>query len=143
MHEGVICVETIAGHSPRPLDKGNIPNCTYSRPQVASIGMTEAQANAAGRAIKIGRFPFMGNGKAIAIGEPTGFVKTIFDDASGTLLGAHLVGADVTELVGGLSLGQTFGVTQAQLMETVFPHPTLTESIHESALAALGRALHI
>lgn len=143
MHQGVICAEAIAGLQPEPLNSANIPNCTYSRPQVASIGLTEAQAAQQGRAVVVGRFPFLANGKAIAIGEASGFVKTILDRETGQLIGAHLIGPDVTELIAGLSLGQTAGLTQTQLTETIFPHPTLTESIHESVLAALGKALHI
>jgi dihydrolipoamide dehydrogenase len=143
MHQGVICAEAIAGLQPEPLNSANIPNCTYSRPQVASIGITEAQAALQGRAVTVGRFPFLANGKAIAIGEASGFVKTILDRETGQLVGAHLIGPDVTELIAGLSLGQTAGLTQTQLTETIFPHPTLTESIHESVLASLGKALHI
>lgn len=143
-HEGVIAVEKIAGvKDVHPLDKGNIPGCTYCRPQVASVGMTEAKAKAAGREIKVGRFPFIGNGKAIALGEPEGFIKTVFDAKTGELLGAHMIGAEVTELIHSYTLARTLETTEAELMHTVFPHPTLSEMLHESVLDAYGRALHI
>ncbi|MEO5373829.1 MAG: dihydrolipoyl dehydrogenase [Alphaproteobacteria bacterium] len=142
-HEGVICVEKIAGVADvHPLDRTRIPACTYSHPQVASIGLTEAAARATGRAVKVGRFPFLGNGKAIAMGEPEGLVKTVFDAHTGELLGAHMVGADVTELIEGHSLAMTLESTEADLFRTIFPHPTLSEMIHESALSAFGRAVH-
>jgi dihydrolipoamide dehydrogenase len=141
-HEGVIAVEKIAGvKDVHPLDKGNIPGCTYCRPQVASVGMTEAKAKAAGREIKVGRFPFIG--KAIALGEPEGFIKTVFDAKTGELLGAHMIGAEVTELIHSYTLARTLETTEAELMHTVFPHPTLSEMLHESVLDAYGRALHI
>jgi dihydrolipoamide dehydrogenase len=141
-HEGVICVEAIAGKHPHPLDVANIPGCTYCRPQVASVGMTEARAKAAGRAIKVGHFPFIGNGKAIAMGEPEGMIKTIFDAKTGELLGAHMVGAEVTEMIQGYVIARTLETTEAELMHTVFPHPTVSESMHEAVLDAYGRAIH-
>ncbi len=142
-HEGIIAVETIAGHKVHPLDKAAIPGCTYSRPQVASIGMTEAAAKAAGKSVKVGKFPFIGNGKAIALGETDGFIKTVFDEGSGALLGAHMVGAEVTELIQGYAIARQLETTEAELMHTVFPHPTLSEMMHESVLDAYGKALHI
>jgi len=142
-HEGVICVEKIAGvPGLHPLDKSRIPGCTYCRPQVASIGLTEKQAVAQGHAVKVGRFPFMGNGKAIALGEPEGLVKTVFDAATGELLGAHMVGAEVTELIQGFAVAKTLETTEAELMHAIFPHPTLSEMMHESVLDAYGRAIH-
>jgi dihydrolipoyl dehydrogenase len=141
-HEGVVCVEAIAGGKPHPFETWNIPGCTYSRPQVASVGLTEAAAKAAGRQVKVGKFPFIGNGKAIALGEAEGFVKTVFDAATGELLGAHMVGAEVTELIQGYAIARQLETTEAELMETVFPHPTLSEMMHESVLDAYGRALH-
>ncbi|PTS73375.1 dihydrolipoyl dehydrogenase [Sphingomonas sp. HMWF008] len=142
-HEGVIAVEKIAGGHPHAMDKGNIPGCTYSRPQVASVGMTEAKAKEAGYELKVGKFPFIGNGKAIALGEAEGFVKTVFDAKTGELLGAHMVGAEVTELIQGYVVARQLETTEAELMETVFAHPTLSEMMHESVLGAYGRALHI
>ncbi|HEX6377161.1 MAG TPA: dihydrolipoyl dehydrogenase [Allosphingosinicella sp.] len=146
-HEGVVCVEaigTLAGKcpSPHPFETWNIPGCTYSRPQVASVGLTEAAAKAAGRKVKVGKFPFIGNGKAIALGEAEGFVKTVFDAETGELLGAHMVGAEVTELIQGYAVARQLETTEAELMHTVFPHPTLSEMMHESVLDAYGRALH-
>lgn len=142
-HEGVICVEKIAGvNDVHPLDVGNIPGCTYSRPQVASVGLTEAAAKAQGHQVKVGRFPFIGNGKAIALGEPEGMVKTVFDAKTGELLGAHMVGAEVTELIQGYAVARTMETTEAELMHTIFPHPTLSEMMHESVLDAYGRAVH-
>jgi dihydrolipoamide dehydrogenase len=141
-HEGVICVEMIAGKNPHPLDTGNIPGCTYCRPQVASVGLTEAKAKAAGHEVKVGRFPFIGNGKAIAMGEPEGLVKTVFDAKTGELLGAHMVGAEVTEMIQGYVIGRTLETTEAELMESVFPHPTVSETMHEAVLDAFGRAIH-
>jgi dihydrolipoamide dehydrogenase len=142
-HEGVLCVERIAGVAGvHPLDVTRIPGCTYSRPQVASIGLTERAAKDQGHAVKVGRFPFIGNGKAIALGEADGMVKTVFDAKSGELLGAHMVGAEVTELIQGYAVAKTLESTEAELMETVFPHPTLSEMMHESVLAAYGRAIH-
>ena len=142
-HEGVICVEKIAGLDPHPLDVANIPGCTYCQPQVASVGLTEAEAEAAGHAIKVGRFPFIGNGKAIALGEPEGLVKTVFDADTGELLGAHMIGTEVTELIQGYTVARTLETTEHELIETVFPHPTLSEMMHESVLDAYDRALHI
>jgi dihydrolipoamide dehydrogenase len=135
-------VETIAGLHAHPLKKDNIPGCTYCRPQVASVGLTEANAKAAGHDVKVGRFPFMGNGKAIALGETEGFVKTIFDAKTGELLGAHMVGTEVTELIQGFVIAKTLETTEEQLMHTVFPHPTLSEMMHESVLNAYGQAIH-
>ena len=144
MHEGVLVVEKIAGvKGVHPMKTENIPGCTYCQPQVASIGMTEAAAKAKGLQIKVGKFPFIGNGKAIALGEPEGFIKTIFDAKTGELLGAHMIGAEVTELIQGYSIAKTLETTEAELMATVFPHPTLSEMMHESVLAAYGRTLHI
>jgi dihydrolipoamide dehydrogenase len=144
MHEGVVCVEKIAGvKDVHPLKPESVPGCTYCRPQVASVGMTEAAAKAKGLQIKVGRFPFIGNGKAIALGEAEGFVKTIFDAKTGALLGAHMIGAEVTELIQGYVIGRTLETTEAELMATIFPHPTLSEMMHESVLEAFGRALHI
>jgi dihydrolipoamide dehydrogenase len=143
-HEGVICVEKIAGlKGLHPLNIQNIPGCTYCRPQVASVGMTEKAAKAAGREVKVGRFPFIGNGKAIALGEPEGMVKTVFDAKTGELLGAHMIGAEVTELIQGYTIARTLESTEAELMHTVFPHPTLSEMMHEAVLAAYGRPIHI
>ena len=142
-HEGVICVEAIAGLNPHPLDKLRVPGCTYSRPQIASVGLTEAKARAAGRELRVGRFPFRANGKALALGEREGLVKTIFDAGTGELVGAHMVGAEVTELIQGFVIAMQMEATEEDLMRTVFPHPTLSEMMGESALAAYGRALHI
>ena len=144
MHEGVVVVEKIAGvKGVHPLVTTNIPGCTYCQPQVASVGLTEAAAKANGRQVRVGKFPFIGNGKAIALGEPEGFVKTVFDAKTGELLGAHMIGAEVTELIQGYSVAKTLETTEAELMATVFPHPTLSEMMHESVLAAYGRTLHI
>ncbi len=141
-HEGVVCVEAIAQLNPHPFETWNIPGCTYSRPQVASVGLTEARAKEDGRKVKVGKFPFIGNGKAIALGEAEGFIKTVFDEATGELLGAHMVGAEVTELIQGYAIARQLETTEADLMHTVFPHPTLSEMMHESVLDAYGRALH-
>jgi dihydrolipoamide dehydrogenase len=142
-HEGVICVEAIAGlKGVHPMETGNIPGCTYSRPQVASVGFTEAKAKESGYKVKVGKFPFIGNGKAIALGEAEGFVKTVFDEATGELLGAHMVGAEVTELIQGYVIARQLETTEAELMHTIFPHPTLSEMMHESVLDAYGRAVH-
>jgi dihydrolipoamide dehydrogenase len=142
-HEGVLCVERIAGHDGvHPLDTANIPGCTYCRPQVASVGLTEARAKAEGYEVKVGKFPFIGNGKAIALGEAEGFVKTVFDAKTGQLLGAHMIGAEVTELIQGFVVAKTLETTEAELMATVFPHPTLSEMMHESVLDAFGRVIH-
>jgi dihydrolipoamide dehydrogenase len=142
-HEGVICVEAIKGLDPHPLDKRRIPGCTYCHPQIASVGLTEHAAREQGREIKVGRFPFIGNGKAIALGEDQGLVKTIFDAKTGQLLGAHLVGAEVTELIQGFVIAMQLETTEEDLMHAVFPHPTLSEMMHESVLSAFGRAIHI
>lgn len=141
-HEGIIAVETIAGLHVHPMDKAGIPGCTYSRPQVASVGMTESKAKAAGHTVKVGKFPFIGNGKAIALGEAEGFIKTVFDATTGELLGAHMVGAEVTELIQGYVIARGLETTEQELMHTVFAHPTLSEMMHESVLDAYGRALH-
>ena len=148
-HEGVIAAESIARElgnkevHPHAMDRRNIPGCTYCHPQIASVGLTEAKAKEAGYEVKAGTFPFIGNGKAIALGEAEGFVKTVFDAKTGELLGAHMIGAEVTELIQGYVVGKTLETTEAELMATVFPHPTLSEMMHESVLAAYGKALHI
>ncbi len=148
-HEGVTCAEAIAqelGNSdvhPHPLDRANIPGCTYCHPQIASVGLTEDKAREAGREVRAGTFPLIGNGKAIALGEAEGFVKTVFDARTGELLGAHMIGAEVTEMIQGFVIGKTLETTETELMQTVFPHPTVSESMHESVLASYGRALHI
>jgi dihydrolipoamide dehydrogenase len=142
-HEGVVCVERIAGRNDvHPLDVTKIPGCTYCAPQVASVGLTEAAAKANGREIKVGRFPFIGNGKAIALGEPEGMVKTVFDAQTGELLGAHMIGAEVTEMIQGYTIARTLEATEEDLMHTVFPHPTLSEMMHEAVLDAYKRAIH-
>ncbi|NMJ39834.1 dihydrolipoyl dehydrogenase [Roseomonas sp. JC162] len=143
MHEGVIVVDAIAGKHPHAMDTTNIPGCTYCRPQVASVGLTEAAAKAAGHEVKVGRFPFIGNGKAIALGEPEGFIKTVFDAKTGAMLGAHMVGPEVTEMIQGYGIARTLETTEAELMATVFPHPTLSEAMHEAVLDAYGQVLHI
>ena len=142
-HEGVMVAELIAGGHPHPIKPNSIAGCTYCHPQVASVGLTEAKAKEAGFDIKVGRFPFIGNGKAIALGEAEGMIKTIFDAKTGELLGAHMIGAEVTELIQGYVIGRTLETTEEDLMNTVFPHPTLSEMMHESVLDAYGRALHI
>ena len=143
-HEGIVCVEKIAGlNDVHPLDVTNVPGCTYCMPQVASVGLTEAQAKENGREVKVGRFPFIGNGKAIALGEPEGLVKTVFDAKTGELLGAHMIGAEVTELIQGYTIAKTMETTEAELMHTIFPHPTLSETMHEAVLAAYGKVIHI
>ena len=148
-HEGVTAAEAIAKElgnknvHPHPLDRNNIPGCTYCHPQIASVGLTEAKAKEAGYTVKAGTFPFIGNGKAIALGEAEGFTKTVFDAKTGELLGAHMVGAEVTEMIQGYVVGKTLETTEAELMQTIFPHPTISESMHESVLASYGRALHI
>ncbi|AUH62819.1 dihydrolipoyl dehydrogenase [Paracoccus zhejiangensis] len=141
-HEGVMVAELIAGGHPHPIKPGSIAGCTYCNPQVASVGLTEAKAKELGHEVKVGRFPFIGNGKAIALGEPEGLIKTVFDAKTGELLGAHMVGAEVTELIQGYIVGRTLETTEAELMETVFPHPTLSEMMHEAVLDAYGRAIH-
>ncbi|MGK7862362.1 dihydrolipoyl dehydrogenase [Falsiroseomonas sp. E2-1-a4] len=142
-HEAVICVEAIAGKHPHPMDVLNIPGCTYCRPQVASVGLTEKRAKELGHEVRVGRFPFIGNGKAIAMGEPEGLVKTVFDAKTGELLGAHMVGPEVTEMIQGYGIARTLESTEAELMHTVFPHPTVSETMHESVLDAYGRVIHI
>jgi len=142
-HEGVLVVERIAGvKNLHPLDVTKIPGCTYCMPQIASVGLTEAAAKAAGREVRVGRFPFIGNGKAIALGEPEGLVKTVFDAKTGEFLGAHMIGAEVTELIQGFAIARTLESTEAELMQSIFPHPTLSEMMHESVLDAYGRAIH-
>ena len=142
-HEGILCVEKIAGlKDAHPIGAGAVPGCTYCRPQVASVGMTEAAAKAAGLKVKIGRFPFAGNGKAIALGDDQGMIKTIFDEKTGELLGAHIVGPEVTELIQGYAIARTLEATEAELIQTIFPHPTLSEAMHESVLDAFDRAIH-
>jgi dihydrolipoamide dehydrogenase len=142
-HEGVIAAEAIAGGHPHAMDPKNIPSCTYCHPQIASVGMTEAKAKEAGYEVKVGNFPFLGNGKAIALGEAEGFIKTVFDAKTGELLGAHMVGAEVTELIQGYTIGKTAELVEADFMHTVFPHPTLSEMMHESVLGAYGKMLHM
>ena len=142
-HEGVMVAELIAGGHPHPIKPGSIAGCTYCHPQVASVGMTEAKAIEAGYQVKVGRFPFIGNGKAIAMGETEGMVKTVFDAKTGELLGAHMVGAEVTEMIQGYVIGRSLETTEEDLMNTVFPHPTMSEMMHEAVLDAYGRALHI
>jgi dihydrolipoamide dehydrogenase len=142
-HEGVITVEKIAGlKDVHPLDVTTIPGCTYCTPQVASVGLTEKKAKELGHTVKVGRFPFIGNGKAIAMGEPEGLVKTVFDAKTGELLGAHMVGAEVTEMIQGYGIAKTLETTEVELMHAVFPHPTISEAMHESVLDAYGRAIH-
>jgi dihydrolipoamide dehydrogenase len=142
-HEGVVCVEKLAGvPDVHPIDWTNIPGCTYCRPQIASVGLTEARAKAAGHEVRIGRFPFIGNGKAIAMGEPDGMVKVVFDAKTGALLGAHMIGAEVTEMIQGYAIARTLETTEVELMHTVFPHPTVSETMHEAVLDAYGRVIH-
>jgi dihydrolipoamide dehydrogenase len=144
MHEGVMCIEKIAGvKGVHPMDTTKIPGCTYCMPQVASVGLTEKAAKAKGHEVRVGKFPFIGNGKAIALGEPEGLVKTVFDAKTGELLGAHMIGAEVTELIQGYGIARTLETTEAELMHTVFPHPTLSEMMHEAVLAAYGKTLHM
>ena len=143
-HEGVICVEAIAGKNDgHPFDASNVPGCTYAHPQVASVGLTEAKAKETGRKIKVGKFPFVGNGKAIALGAGDGLIKTIFDSETGELLGAHMIGAEVTELIQGYVIARQGELTEGELMETIFPHPTLSEMMHEAVLDAYGQVIHI
>jgi len=142
-HEGVVCVEAIKGMHPHPMDKNLIPGCTYCHPQVASVGLTEARAKEDGREIRVGRFPFVGNGKAIALGEDQGLVKVIFDKKTGQLLGAHMIGAEVTELIQGYVVAMNLETTEEELMHTIFPHPTLSEMMKEAVLDAYGRVLNI
>ena len=143
-HEGILCVEKIAGlNHLHPMDVSRIPGCTYSHPQVASVGITEAKAKEQGLKVKVGRFPLIGNGKAIALGDPNGMVKTIFNEKTGELLGAHMIGPEVTELIQGYTIAKTLEATEAELMETIFPHPTLSEAMHEAVLDAYGQVIHI
>ena len=142
-HEGTMVAELIAGRSPHPVKPETIAGCTYCTPQIASVGLTEAKAKAAGREVKVGRFPFLGNGKAIALGESEGMIKTVFDAATGELLGAHMIGAEVTELIQGYVIGQQMETTEEDLINTVFPHPTLSEMMHESVLDAYDRVIHV
>lgn len=143
-HEAVICVEKIKGlNDVHPLKVENIPGCTYCMPQVASVGLTEAKAKEKGYQVKVGKFPFIGNGKAIALGEPEGFVKTVFDAKTGELLGAHMIGAEVTEMIQGYGIAKTLETTEIDLFHTVFPHPTLSEMMHESVLDAYGKVIHM
>jgi len=143
-HEGVVCVERIAGFAgAHPLDPSQVPGCTYCRPQIASVGLTERRAKELGHEVRVGRFPFLANGKALALGESEGFVKTVFDAKSGELLGAHMIGAEVTELIQGFAIARSLETTEAELMRTVFAHPTLSEAMHEAVLDAYGRALNI
>jgi dihydrolipoamide dehydrogenase len=142
-HEGILAIEHMFGlKGMHPIKKNNIPGCTYSHPQIASIGLTEEKAKAEGHTLKIGRFPYRANGKAIALGEPEGLVKTIYDAKTGELLGAHMLGAEVTELVQGFAIGKTLETTEAEMMHTIFPHPTLSEMMHESTLDAYGKVIH-
>ena len=141
-HEAVICAEAIAGNRIEPLDRSKIPSCTYSSPQIASVGLTEAAAREAYSDVRVGKFPFRANGKALALGEPEGLIKTIFDAATGQLIGAHLIGKDVTELIQGFTIGMQLETTEHELIHTIFPHPTLSEAMHESILDAFGRAIH-
>jgi dihydrolipoamide dehydrogenase len=144
MHEGVICVEKIAGKQDvHPLDTSKVPGCTYCMPQVASVGLTEKAAKAKGHQVRVGKFPYIGNGKAIALGDTEGFVKTVFDAKTGELLGAHMIGAEVTELIQGFGIARNLESTEVELMHTIFPHPTLSEMMHESVLAAYDQPLHI
>ncbi|MBY0531145.1 MAG: dihydrolipoyl dehydrogenase [Xanthobacteraceae bacterium] len=142
-HEGVICVEAIKGLKPHPMEKNRIPGCTYCHPQIASVGLTEKRAKEEKREIRVGRFPFMGNGKAIALGETEGFVKTIFDKKTGELIGAHMIGAEVTELIQGFVIAMNCETTEEELIHAVFPHPTLSEMMHESVMDAYGRVIHV
>ncbi|MFY9956152.1 dihydrolipoyl dehydrogenase, partial [Bradyrhizobium sp.] len=142
-HEGIICVEAIEGMHPHPMDKNLIPGCTYCNPQIASVGLTEAKAKEGGREVRVGRFPFVGNGKAIALGEDQGLVKVVFDKKTGQLLGAHMVGAEVTELIQGYVVAMNLETTEEELMHTIFPHPTLSEMMKEAVLDAYGRVLNM
>jgi dihydrolipoamide dehydrogenase len=142
-HEGIICIEAIAGlKDVHGFRAEQVPGCTYCRPQIASVGLTEAQAKAQKYDVKVGRFPFIGNGKAIALGDDEGFIKTVFDAKTGALLGAHMIGPEVTELIQGYAIAQTLETTETELMHTIFPHPTLSEAMHEAVLDAYGRAIH-
>jgi dihydrolipoamide dehydrogenase len=143
MAEGVVAAEAIAGRKPRPVDYGNVPNCTYCRPQVASIGATEAQARANGREVSVGRFPFMANGKAQALGEPDGFIKVVADKGTGEILGVHILGAEATEIIHEFAVGRTVEATLEEIIHTIHAHPTLSEAALEASLGALGQAIHI
>jgi dihydrolipoamide dehydrogenase len=144
MHEGVLCAEKIAGETDlHPLDPRSVPGCTYCTPQVASVGLTESAAREAGHEVRVGHFPYVGNGKAIALGESEGLVKTVFDAKTGELLGAHMIGAEVTEMIQGYAIARTLETTERELIHTIFPHPTLSETMHEAVLDAFGKALHI
>jgi dihydrolipoamide dehydrogenase len=143
MAEGVVAAEAIAGRDPRPVDYGNVPSCTYCRPQVASIGASEAAARANGREITVGRFPFTANGKAVALGETEGFLKVVADKASGEILGVHIVGPEATELIHEFAVGRTLEATLEEIIHTIHAHPTLSEAALEATLAALGQAIHI
>jgi dihydrolipoamide dehydrogenase len=144
MHEGVLCVEKIAGETDlHPIDPLTVPGCTYCTPQIASVGLTERAAREAGHEVRVGHFPYVGNGKAIALGESEGLVKTVFDAKTGELLGAHMIGAEVTEMIQGYAIARTLETTERELIQTIFPHPTLSETMHESVLDAYGKALHI
>jgi dihydrolipoamide dehydrogenase len=143
MHEGIVCVEHIAGVATSPINAHAIPACVYSRPQIASVGLTERDARAQGHEVRVGRFPYAGNGKAVALGDTEGLVKTVFDATTGALLGAHMIGAEVTELIQGFMIALTLNATEAQLLHTIFPHPTLSETMGESMLAAFGRVIHV
>jgi len=143
-HEGVLCIEKIAGKNDvHPLNTARVPGCTYCMPQIASIGLTEAKAKEAGHEVRVGRFPYIGNGKAIALGESDGMIKTVFDANTGELLGAHMIGAEVTELIQGYAIAMQLETTEEDLMHTIFPHPTLSEMMHESVLDAYGKAIHM
>jgi len=141
-HEGIVCVEAIAGLDPHPVDPLHVPACTYCHPQVASVGLTERQARERGHEVRVGRFPFVANGKALAVGDAEGMVKTVFDAKTGELLGAHMVGPEVTEMIQGYAIARRLETTEAELIETVFPHPTISETMHEAVLDAFGRAIH-
>ena len=142
-HEGILCIEAIAGlKNLHPIKSEAVPGCIYCRPQVASIGLSEAKAKEQGYKIKVGKFPFLGNGKAIALGDDEGLIKTIFDEKTGALLGAHMIGPEVTELIQGYVVAQTLETTETELMQTIFPHPTLSEAMHEAVLNAYGKAIH-
>ena len=142
-HEGILCIEAIAGlKNLHPIKPEVVPGCTYCRPQVASVGLSEAKAKEQGYKIKVGKFPFLGNGKAIALGDDEGLIKTIFDEKTGALLGAHMIGPEVTELIQGYVVAQTLETTETELMQTIFPHPTLSEAMHEAVLNAYGKAIH-
>jgi dihydrolipoamide dehydrogenase len=143
MAEGVVAAEAIAGREPRPVDYGNVPSCTYCRPQVASIGLTEEKAKAGGRGVSVGRFPFTANGKAVALGEPEGLLKVVADKGTGEILGVHILGAEATELIHEFAVGRTLEATLEEIIHTIHAHPTLSEAALEATLSALGQAIHI